>query len=99
MIRTFARLTTILALATFVCASPGFAQDPATTQQTDQKQQDQQQEKQGEKEKPETAPKKPANSDIENIGTRDINKHSLNFISYEKEIAMGRQMAAEVERE
>lgn len=39
------------------------------------------------------------NSDIENIGNRNINKGSLNFISLEKEIALGRQLAAEVERQ
>jgi predicted Zn-dependent protease len=43
--------------------------------------------------------KMPKNSDIDNIGSRDINKHSIDFMSYDKEIAMGRQMAAQVERE
>jgi predicted Zn-dependent protease len=43
--------------------------------------------------------KKPKNADIENIGVRDINKRSLNFISLEKEISMGREMATEVEKE
>ena len=45
--------------------------------------------------------KKPKNSDIENIGNRDINKglRNLNFTSLEKEIALGRQLAAEVERQ
>src|SRR5207244_7957178 len=42
---------------------------------------------------------KKKNSDVENIGNRDINKGSINFISLEKEIAMGRQMAAEIERQ
>src|SRR5262245_38113881 len=42
---------------------------------------------------------KPPNADIENIGIRDINKGSINFISLEKEIAMGRQLAAEIERQ
>src|SRR5262245_52740090 len=42
--------------------------------------------------------KPPKNSDIDNIGNRDINKHSINFMSLEKEIALGREMAAEVER-
>jgi len=31
--------------------------------------------------------KKKKNSDIENIGTRDINKGSINFLSLDKEIA------------
>jgi len=44
-------------------------------------------------------PPKPRNSDIDNIGTRDINRGNLNFITIEKEIAMGRQLASEVERQ
>jgi len=45
--------------------------------------------------------KKPKNADVENIGNRDINKGlgHLNFTSLEKEIALGRQLAAEVERQ
>ena len=45
--------------------------------------------------------KKPKNSDIDNIGNRNINKGlgNLNFTSLEKEIALGRQLAAEVERQ
>ena len=45
--------------------------------------------------------KKPKNADVENIGNRDINKGlgNLNFTSLEKEIALGRQLAAEVERQ
>ena len=33
---------------------------------------------------------KKKNSDVDNIGNRNINKGSINFISLEKEIAMGR---------
>jgi len=107
MIFKLARITVALALAGLVCASVGSAQD-IPSQQTDQKQSDQQQsqdqqqdqqKQQDKKGKSQKTPKKPANSDIENIGTRDINKHSINFVSYEKEIAIGRQMSAEVERE
>ncbi len=45
--------------------------------------------------------KKPKNADVENIGNRDINKGlgNLNFTSLEKEIALGAQLAAEVERQ
>src|SRR5215510_13848023 len=43
--------------------------------------------------------KKKKNSDIENIGARDINKGSINFISLDKEIALGRQLAQQVEKE
>ena len=42
---------------------------------------------------------KKKNSDVEDIGNRNINKGSINFISLEKEIAMGRQMAVEIERQ
>jgi hypothetical protein len=40
---------------------------------------------------------KPQNSDIENIGSRDINRGSVNFVSIEKDIAMGRQLSATFE--
>jgi predicted Zn-dependent protease len=43
--------------------------------------------------------KKPKHADVDNIGTRDINKGSINFYSLDKEIAMGRQLAAEIERQ
>src|SRR5262249_7229269 len=55
--------------------------------------------KQAEADKKKKDQKKPKNSDIENIGNRDINKKQINFMSYEKEIALGRQLAAEVDRE
>src|SRR5215813_4868768 len=45
------------------------------------------------------AKSKKKNSDIENIGNRNINKGSINFISLDREIAMGRQLAAEIERQ
>lgn len=38
------------------------------------------------------------NSDVDNIGDRNINKRQINFMSLEKEIALGRQLAAEVEK-
>jgi predicted Zn-dependent protease len=44
--------------------------------------------------------KKPKNSDVDNIGNRDINKGNiLPLISYEKEIAIGQQLAAQIERQ
>jgi len=49
--------------------------------------------------KEQKAAKKPKNADIENIGTRDINKGSINFLSLDKEIAMGRELARQVEQE
>ncbi|PYS39933.1 MAG: peptidase M48 [Acidobacteria bacterium] len=42
---------------------------------------------------------KKKNSDVDNIGNRNINKGSINFISLDKEIQMGRQLAAEIERQ
>ena len=51
------------------------------------------------KTKTDTKNKNKKNGDVENIGNRNINKGSINFISLEKEIAMGRQMAAEIERQ
>jgi predicted Zn-dependent protease len=45
--------------------------------------------------------KVPKNSDVENIGNRDINKGigNWNLTSLEKEIALGRQLAADIERQ
>ncbi len=50
---------------------------------------------------PALAQDRPKNGDIENIGNRDINSgfFSWNFTSLEKEIALGRGMAAELERQ
>jgi predicted Zn-dependent protease len=42
---------------------------------------------------------KPKDSDIENVGNRNINKHSINFSSIESDVKMGKQAAAEVERD
>jgi predicted Zn-dependent protease len=86
----------ILTMIAVVFAGVVYAQDPAVSNQS---QQDQQQKSNDKKPPKGKSEKKPANSDVENIGTRDINKHSINFVSLEKEIALGRQMAAEVERE
>lgn len=43
--------------------------------------------------------KKMKNSDVENIGSRDINKGTINFVSIEKEIDLGRQLSRQVEQE
>jgi len=52
------------------------------------------------KDKDKSKPKnKKRNSDVDNIGSRNINKGSINFFSLEKEIQMGRQLAAEIERQ
>jgi predicted Zn-dependent protease len=107
MIFKIARITVAFALAGLLCASYASAQstDPQTTQQPQTKAEKQkaEQEKKAAEKAAEQAKKdaknKPKNSDIDNIGNRDINKHQINFMSYESEIAMGRQLAAEVERE
>lgn len=41
----------------------------------------------------------PKNSNVEDIGNRDINKGSINFTSLEKEIALGRSLSAEIEKQ
>jgi len=43
--------------------------------------------------------KKPKNSDVEQVGNRDINKGNWNFVSLEKEIALGKSLAQEIERQ
>jgi beta-barrel assembly-enhancing protease len=43
--------------------------------------------------------KKPKNSDVENIGSRDINKHNINFVSLDKEVAIGRALSRQLEQE
>ena len=39
------------------------------------------------------------NSNVEDIGNRDINKGNWNFTSLEKEIALGRSLATEIEKQ
>ena len=41
----------------------------------------------------------PKNSNVEDIGIRDINKGNMNFTSLEKEIALGRSLATEIEKQ
>jgi predicted Zn-dependent protease len=42
---------------------------------------------------------KEKNSNVEDIGNRDINKGNWNFTSLEKEIALGRSLATEIEKQ
>ncbi|MFN8006563.1 MAG: M48 family metallopeptidase [Terriglobia bacterium] len=44
------------------------------------------------------ADSKKKNSDVDDIGNRNVNKGQLNMISIEKEIALGKQLAQEVEK-
>ena len=66
---------------------PLLAQNTAKSKTTDSKDKNSEEKKNQKK-----------NSDVDNIGNRNINKGSINFISLDKEIAMGRQLAAEIER-
>ena len=43
--------------------------------------------------------KAPKNSDLDEIGNRNVNKGNLNIISIEKEIALGRQLSQQIERQ
>jgi predicted Zn-dependent protease len=86
MIFKIARITVALALAGLLCSQMGLAQDKSQSTATQKKEQQKKNDK------------KPKNSDIDNIGNRNINKGSINFMSLEKEVAMGRELAAEVER-
>jgi len=95
MSHKIARTGLMLFLA-FVVAIPVplFAQNDNSDQtNTSSKDKDQDKDKSKSKQK-----SKKKNSDVENIGNRNINKGSLNFFSLEKEIQMGRQLAAEIER-
>jgi predicted Zn-dependent protease len=65
----------------------------------DAKGKDKDKDKKKDKDKDKKTPKKPKNADVDNIGTRDINKGSVNLFSLDKEIAMGRQIAADIERQ
>jgi len=88
MIFKIARITIALACAGLIFNAVGFAQTPQ-----------QKEEKKQQEEKKKADAKKPKDSDIDNIGNRNINKGSINFMSLEKEIATGRELAAEIERE
>src|SRR5437667_10667058 len=94
MSHKIARTGLMLFLA-FVVAIPVplFAQND-NSDQTNTSSKDQDKDKSKSKQK-----SKKKNSDVENIGNRNINKGSLNFFSLEKEIQMGRQLAAEIERQ
>ena len=43
--------------------------------------------------------KAPKNSDVDEIGNRNVNKGNWNLISMEKEIALGRQLSQQIERQ
>jgi predicted Zn-dependent protease len=75
------------ALAVTLATAPAFAED-AKTKATEKKAQ----------EKPKASgKKKPAKKDVDAIGERDVGK-GTNFYSIEKEIALGKGLAQEIER-
>jgi beta-barrel assembly-enhancing protease len=98
------RHTLSLALGSALLAVPAFAapqsQDPAPpAQQPSQQQPQQTQQQTGSQPVPQKDTVHPKNSkeDVEAIGNRKVNCH-MNFFSLEKEIAIGKQFAQEVER-
>jgi len=81
---------TVLLLVLLAVPASSLAQDKPATDDAQSKSQDDNKDKKKSKKK---------NSDVDNIGNRNINKGSINFISLEKEIALGRQLASEIERQ
>ena len=88
MIYKVVRFSVAVLIAISVTTFAFAGQDDAT-KADDQKRSDQKKDK-----------NKPKNSDVDNIGTRDINKGNiLPTMSLAKETALGQQLAAEVERQ
>src|SRR6266536_66711 len=89
-----------LALGSALFAAPGLAipqsQDPSQTQQPPQPQTQQQSGPQPVQQKDTVNPKN-SKEDVEAIGNRGVGK-GVNFYSREREIALGKQLAQEVER-
>src|SRR6266581_7551597 len=89
-----------LALGSALFAAPGHAapqsQDPSQTQQPPQPQTQQQSGTQPVQQKDTVNPKN-SKEDVEAIGNRGVGK-GVNFYSLEREIALGKQLAQEVER-
>jgi beta-barrel assembly-enhancing protease len=112
MMQTILRHTLKLALASVVFVAPAFAvpqnpnppqpdpsQTPPPTQQQTQQQQTQQQTQPGSQPVPQQDTVNPKNSkeDVNAIGDRNVGK-GVNFYSIEREIALGKALAQEVER-
>jgi len=97
MMQKVARIGLMVFLAFLVAipSLPLLAQSDQTDASADAKSSSKDQDKDKEK----TKKSKKKNSDVDNIGNRNINKGSINFFSLEKEIQMGRQLAAEIERQ
>jgi len=101
-----ARVTLALLVAALLTA-PAFPQDQTKDQkkqaEAEKKKQEQEKKKeaQAKKEQEKQDKKKPKNSDVDNIGNRDINKGigNVNFTSLDKEIALGKSLSAQVEQQ
>jgi predicted Zn-dependent protease len=91
-------LLALLIAVPFPLLAQDQADDSAKSSSSDNKDSKDNKDKKKDKDKEKEKNKK-KNSDVENIGNRNINKGSINFISLDKEIAMGRQLAAEIERQ
>jgi predicted Zn-dependent protease len=92
MVYKVARICVAFSLmALLALPAPVIAQDNTRKETKEEKKEREKREKEAKKK----------NSDIDNIGNRDINKGlgNMNFISLEKEIQLGRQLAAEIERQ
>lgn len=92
MIRRFQAPMAVLAACSLF--SVGALAAPQDNQDSSQTQDQQQAKAKKEKKKKKLDPKK----DVDEIGNRDVDK-GVNFYSLEKEIAMGKQLAQEVERQ
>jgi predicted Zn-dependent protease len=86
-------ISKVLLLSLSLLAIPAFSQSQKSTQVQPRSQKT--------PEQTSTAKKAPLAEDEnpELIGKRNINKHQINFYSFEKEVAIGRQFAQEVDRE
>src|ERR1041385_1827807 len=87
----------LIAIPLPLLAQPEGQTDTSDQSKVSSSDKDKDKDKKNEKDKSKKNKKK--NSDVENIGSRNINKGSINFFSLEKEIQMGRQLAAEIERQ
>ena len=115
MRHAISRFVVTLLFASLVLTMPSFAQTPSSTDAAAQKKaaaeakkledqkkkEEEQKRKEDEKLAKEAAKGKRKNSDIENIGNRDINKGGFHPMTpkLESEIALGRQLSKELEQQ
>src|SRR6187401_719098 len=115
MRHAISRFVVTLLFASLVLTMPSFAQTPSSTDAAAQKKaaaeakkledqkkkEEEQKRKEDEKLAKEAAKGKRKNSDIENIGNRDINKGGFHPMTpkLESEIALGRQLSKDLEQQ